>query len=593
MESGGGALTTTPYHHDDGGMNGEVALSPMSNNMSLSKKSPSSTSLSSSHNNDDNMSENSDEFIQTNHHSETGESHSTMREVACNYVFGNCKALVYGQFLSLFLAATGAIQSSLYLDCRLSAPTFSMFTFYFPLSIITLSRLIYETRCKSSAATMQQSPPLSYRDNNDGDEQQVQQNTIECQACRARALQNRRQIMASRVRTKKKRSSRTRIRAKPEKRNHLLSHWSTQVDTNDTDDDQINNDQFNRDHDADDAGYLISNSSSNNNSICSTCQQECSEHRTSLKTPKHSFFGIIPLKCNPFLYAAVAVTDVYANYATILAFKYTTLTSVSLFDALAIPSAIILSRLAFGRRYTKTHMLGVIVCSIGITINALQDYREDKELELSDDGVESDQEELIEVDYPHKMFGDSLAIIGGILFGIDNTLQEVAVREWGTQLEYLGCMTTFATIISFLQTLILERNNVIAFFRQSDSEACPGNSGLLLLLAFSIGGMLNYLGISAFLRISDAAFLNLSLLTGDAWAVLYSVYAEHIYPPGTFYVALVIVVSGVFIYETAPSPVAEKQAEARDDIVGEIQLVENRSNQSVTTTSSADGRVFV
>src|SRR5210317_744493 len=198
MESGG-ALTTTPYHHDDGGMNGEVALSPMSNNMSLSKKSPSSTSLSSSHNNDD-MSENSDEFIQTNHHSETGGSHSTMREMACNYVFGNCKALVYGQFLSLFLAATGAIQSSLYLDCRLSAPTFSMFTFYFPLSIITLSRLIYQSRCKSSAATMQQSPPLSYRDNNDGDEQQVQQNTIECQACRA--LQNRRQIMTARVRTK-------------------------------------------------------------------------------------------------------------------------------------------------------------------------------------------------------------------------------------------------------------------------------------------------------------------------------------------------------------------------------------------------------
>lgn len=584
----GGAFTTTPYHHDDGSMNGEVALSPMSNN-SLSKKSPSSASLSSSHNNDD-MSENSDEFIQqTNHHGETGGSHLTMREMACNYVFGNCKALVYGQFLSLFLAATGAIQSSLYLDCRLSAPTFSMFTFYFPLSIITLSRLIYQTRCNSSAATMQQLPP-SYRDNNDGDVQQLQQNTIECQACRA--LQNR-QITTTTVRTKKKkkkRSSRTRIRAKPEKRNHLLSHWSTQVDS--ADEDQFNNDQFNRDDDDNDAGYLIaSNSSSNNNSICSTCQQECSEQRTSLKTTKHSLFWIIPLKCNPFLYAAVAVTDVYANYATILAFKYTTLTSVSLFDALAIPSAIILSRLAFGRRYTKTHMLGVIVCSIGITINALQDYREDKELELSDDGVESDQEELIEVDYPHKMFGDSLAIIGGILFGIDNTLQEVAVREWGTQLEYLGCMTTFATIISFLQTLILERNNVIAFFQQSDSEACPRNAGLFLLTAFSIGGMLNYLGISAFLRISDAAFLNLSLLTGDAWAVLYSVYAEHIYPPGTFYVALVIVVSGVFIYETAPSPVAEKQAEARDDIVGEIQLVENRSNQSETTSS--DGRVFV
>lgn len=511
----------------------------------------------------------SNEFVQSD------ESHPSMQETACNYVFGHWKALVFGQFLSLFLAGTGAIQSSLYLSCGLSAPTFSMFTFYFPLTIVTLSRLIYQSRRNPSCKRDLSSTSL---------EEQGQQ-IIECQLCNS--LQ-RKQNQTTSQKTRSR--ARSRIRAKPEKRNHLLSQWSIQMD-------QMNNtleksdDQFNTEEDA---GYLMALNDNDNNASNRICRQ-CSKRQTSPQK-SHSLFGIVPLQCNPLRYAAVAVTDVYANYTTILAFKYTTLTSVSLFDALAIPSAIIVSRFAFGRRYNQVHLLGVIVCSIGIAINALQDYREDKALELSDDAVESEQEELLEADYPHKSLGDTLAIIGGILFGIDNTLQEVAVRDWGSQLEYLGCMPFFATIISFLQMLILEREQILDFFQQSSEsdDTCPQYVSLLLLLAFSVGVMLNYLGISAFLRISDAAFLNLSLLTGDAWAVLYSVYAEHIYPPGTFYVALIITVIGVLIYETAPSPVHDKVEES-SEILGDIQLVENSSTDSEReeSTTPQQGRVFV
>jgi len=491
-----------------------------------------------------------------------------MRETACNYVFGNWKALVFGQFLSLFLAGTSAIQSSLYLSCGLSAPTFSMFTFYFPLAIVTMSRLIYQSYCNPSWTRQLSSTTL---------EEQGQQ-IIECETCNA--LQRKQQ-----TKSQKKRAT-SRIRAKPEKRNHLLSQWSIQMDeTYNTR--ERTDDQFNTEED----GYLMS---PNDNKVSNSACRECSERQTS-RRKSHSLFGIIPLKCNPLLYAAVAVTDVYANYATILAFKYTTLTSVSLFDALAIPSAIIVSRIAFGRRYKRAHFFGVLVCSVGIAINAFQDYREDKALELSDDSVESEQEELIEADYPHKMLGDTLAIIGGILFGIDNTLHEVAVRDWGSQLEYLGSMSFFATIISFLQMLVIERDEILDFFRQSSDDTCPQYVGLSLLFAFSLGGMLNYLGISAFLRVSDAAFLNLSLLTGDAWAVLYSVYAEHIYPPGTFYVALVITVTGVLIYETAPSPVMDNKVEERPEILGEIQLTENSDTDTEreTSTTAQQGRVFV
>eukprot|EP00977_Amphora_coffeiformis_P001548 scaffold296_cov102-Amphora_coffeaeformis.AAC.36 len=68
---------------------------------------------------------------------------------------------------------------------------------------------------------------------------------------------------------------------------------------------------------------------------------------------------------------------------------------------------------------------------------------------------------------------------------------------------------------------------------------------------------MSYKGASIFLIMSEAAFFNLSLLTGDLWSVLFSIVAERIIPQSLFFVALVFVISGVVIYEMAPSPVLE------------------------------------
>ena len=290
----------------------------------------------------------------------------------------------------------------------------------------------------------------------------------------------------------------------------------------------------------------------------------------------------IPLQSPPWKYATVAVADVYANYTTILAFKYTTITSVSLFDALAIPSAMLISRLLFGRMYTKVHLLAVAVCCIGISINVLQDFRENERIKESGGLGETAQEQLVDEEYPYKIAGDLLAITGGVLFGVSNTLSEVAVRDWGSQNEYLSAMTFIASIITLLQTLLTERQEVMAFFANSnESDSCSESGSLTLLAIFVIASVINYIGIASFLGVSDAAFLNLSLLTGDAWAVAFSVYAEGIIPPPTFYVALVITLSGVFIYETAPSPTGDEDALQQRD-AKEDNGIEMRSNQSTT-----------
>ena len=222
----------------------------------------------------------------------------------------------------------------------------------------------------------------------------------------------------------------------------------------------------------------------------------------------YSFFGLISIHTSLRKYAMMAIIDVYANYTTVLAYKFTTITSVAIFDAFAIPSAIIVSRCFFSRKYTKIHLLGVLVCSIGITVNVLLDYHEDKKVAAEGDGEASAQEQAIEAEYPHKLAGDFLAIIGGTLFGISNTLQEVTVKD-GALVEYLGCFTFFASIIAVIQTILSESQEVAQFFSQPATETCSDKEGELLLFFFAIGGMITYIGNGAFLQISDAAFFNL------------------------------------------------------------------------------------
>lgn len=361
------------------------------------------------------------------------------------------------------------------------------------------------------------------------------------------------------------------IIAKQEKRNHLLTRWSQQPAFS------LEHNQF----------YIDDGTDRNvesNDGVPSGAQSASTSSQ--LDGKQYSLlFGLIPLHQSPRTYLTIAFLDVYANYTTILAFKYTTITSVSLFDALAIPSAIIVSKYFFGRNYTKVHYMGVLVCFVGIVINVFVDYQHDKNLteeagNINGGQKESMQDELLEEEYPHKTLGDFLAIMGGLLFGIDNTLAEVTVRN-GTLVEYIGCMTFFASIISFVQALTLERDEIQDFFTQSsestdvgddgDTNNCAPHEASLLFFGFMFGSMVNYLGISAFLQISDAAFFNLNLLTGDAWAVAFSIFAEGIIPPPLFYVALIITISGVFIYETAPSPVAVNS----EEIIGEIELAEN------------------
>lgn len=212
-----------------------------------------------------------------------------------------------------------------------------------------------------------------------------------------------------------------------------------------------------------------------------------------------------------------------------------------------------ISGFVLGRRYRASHVIGAVVCMVGVIVNILSDY-------------ESPDPDA----FPFKGLGDILAISGGLLYGLQAVLAEMAVKEFGGSTEYVAVLGVFGTLISLVQVLILEKYALSEYFGPPPEEnhggfkldiddaekraSCSSNYTLFLLFLYVAANYISYVGVSRFLLVSESAMLKLSLLTSDLWAVLFTVFAEHIIPHPLFWLSLILILSGVFIYEIAPSP---------------------------------------
>lgn len=251
----------------------------------------------------------------------------------------------------------------------------------------------------------------------------------------------------------------------------------------------------------------------------------------------------MPLGAPWWFFFVLAILNVEANFFTILAFRYTTLTSITLFDSLAIPAAMFTSKQLLGCKYYPSHIAGAAICFVGVVINVAVDLQIEEEEDLENPGAAD-----------HRMLGDVLAMAGGILYGVNDTLQELMVKKF-SQTEFLGLLGFYGTLISVVQVLFLEMEEVAKFF--NGESRCETETGLSLLAVFFVATYTNYVGRAKFLTISEAALLNLSLLTADLFSVLFSVFVEHIHPNPVFYAALVLIMGGVVVYEIGPSPMVD------------------------------------
>ena len=281
----------------------------------------------------------------------------------------------------------------------------------------------------------------------------------------------------------------------------------------------------------------------------------------------------IPIHMSVWMYLLAALLHFEGNYFNFLALRYTTMTSVSLIDGFAIPSALIFSRLLLHKKYRKIHLIGVTLCFVGILTNFGADMHT---LHHTSIPTQEEVEEGGSSQWPHLVRGDMLALICSIFCGLSDVLNEVILKKYKASTnEYMGMIGFFGTFIGIFQAILFEREDISNFFspvsriRVGDepevigedftegSRSCSETDGWLFLVGFVLATYMSYVLMNRFLLISEAGLLNLSLITADFWSVGFVVVVEHIKPEPLFFLSLCFTISGLLIYQSGPIP-AEK-----------------------------------
>ena len=281
-------------------------------------------------------------------------------------------------------------------------------------------------------------------------------------------------------------------------------------------------------------------------------------------------------------YALVAVADVEANFLVVTAYRYTSMTSVTLLDCFNIPfvmalsSAFLASRggglarccvlgAALRARYTKRHVLGVAVCLAGLAVLVATDAFFPK-AKSGDGGGDGDGDgdgggASCPPAFAQRMggpgsavydpaLGDLLCVGGALLYAVSNVAQESLVKRFDAS-EFLGFLGAFGTLISGVQVAVLERDELA---RVGGSGAATAGQVAGYIAGFVACLFCMYSLTALFLRESDAAFFNLSLLTSDIWAALASAFVFGRPPHWPYWCAFVVIVAGLVVYNREPRP---------------------------------------
>ena len=148
----------------------------------------------------------------------------------------------------------------------------------------------------------------------------------------------------------------------------------------------------------------------------------------------------------------------------------------------------------------------------------------------------------------HSVSGDCLAILAAVLYGVTDALGEFWAKKID-RTEYLGMIGLLGCLFSALLTVFLEWEDVYQIFSNSNMSTTMVVAVIGLVVAYAIFLSGYYISATLFMVKCDATLLNLSLQASNLWAILFSTVAFQDAPPSQFYFALILVASGVCIYE--------------------------------------------
>ena len=136
----------------------------------------------------------------------------------------------------------------------------------------------------------------------------------------------------------------------------------------------------------------------------------------------------------------MSIVDSQATLCIVLAYGFTSLTSVSIITDFAIPSALFLSIIFLKVKYTKLHFIGIGICCIGISLGFLNVY-----IHLGDQSAAS-----------HPLLGDLLALLGGFCYALENVLQEYFIKKSADVFNILGFLGLYGMLITLVEAYLFD-----------------------------------------------------------------------------------------------------------------------------------------
>lgn len=220
-------------------------------------------------------------------------------------------------------------------------------------------------------------------------------------------------------------------------------------------------------------------------------------------------------------YITLSILDLEANTAILFAYKYTSVISVMLLDAFAIPSVMIVGYLlsrSFPGSFLSNHYVkqfksfwaitGVAICLAGLLILLFEDSKQGNTISNDDSS---------EASFPLWWLGDLLTLLGAFLYSLSNLLQEHLVRSRPLK-EVLGSLGIYGSIFGGLQLIITgELWEVLCIHQSKCSSPFLTVFSSILVILFTSSLFLIYTQTPKLLASGSAVLLNLSLLSADAY----------------------------------------------------------------------------
>lgn len=287
----------------------------------------------------------------------------------------------------------------------------------------------------------------------------------------------------------------------------------------------------------------------------------------------------IRLRIPWWIYLIISILDVFPNFMTLLSLRYTSLTSTTLLGSLTVPSTMFFSRHILAKVFTPYHYAGVCLCLAGGILTIWSDVDD-----VGVDDVVNDPAAgaLVTASY-YPYVGDLLAVAAALAYGLGDTIAEYSIKHVDRE-EYLGMLGVYGVLFTGLTFPWLERDSVHHLFYTM--PAAIKWQALATLGWYVASVLFYYMSEAYFLVASDATLLNLSLQTSNLWVILFSVVAYQDLPPAVFYLAVALVVTGVFVYEKGggggcgASVTAQASNETNKDLEVEPLQSKTKTNDS-------------